>query len=325
MSRSIVCFGLCLLVLLSMTAFTVYLPFVTNTQDIRAQRLGAHWWYGIDSQYLVNRQWIRYTIQWDIIEPVQGTYNWPAWMDTAMAYFNQHNVPVLINFHRSPAWARSSQYLCALPNEPAQDDFIRFVLAVVERYSVEAIEIWNEVEMDGETSSRLYWCCGCGTVAEYNTVLNAVYDAVKIQYPELLVVGGSLISVSSVWTQTWLATDPKMDILSFHYYRTYAVGVEPSVVGLQSAIAQLKTYSAKPLWLDETALLCDPSYMTCDTTFREQQAQWLEMVYPLTGIEKIFWFTHNWAGWKECNMVNEITDITYPVFDLFAYLVVHGG
>jgi hypothetical protein len=227
-----------------------------------------------------------------------------------MDYCNRHNNPVVINIHRSPAWARGDGYRCSLPTDNA--DLVRFVLAAIERYKPEAIEVWNEVETTGAVSAQIDWCCGCASPQEYNSALSAVYEAVKAAYPEVLVVGGSLLSVDSAWSNAWLALAPKMDAVTFHYYRNYGQSLDTSE--LQSDIAYLRSRTSAAVWLGETSLLCDPASGACGDDFRARQADWLKAVLS-TDAEKIFWYSQTDADWMSCNMVDYST--AYPAFDVF--------
>lgn len=261
-------------------------------------------------------------VPWMDIEPVQGTYVWPTFLDNNIAILKEKDAPMLFGFHNSPAWARNTDLPCTLPDSAHINNYIAFILAAIDRYHPQAIEIWNEPESWSDELSG--WCCGCvPTPIEYTNVLNQVYTAIKSKHPDIIVVGGALVQgADSDWAVDWFKTNPKMDIVSFHYYAYYYTEMStPSTAGLSARIAAVQSMTDVPIWLTETSLLCTLDALYCTENFRSLQDIWLQLVYPIEGVEKIFWFTQNEVGWYRCSMLNERRDIVYPVYNSFYFLV----
>lgn len=305
----------------SILTYTVFLPLLFAPIDT-SQRLGAYWWTGspIESQYTANGQWVKLDANWMAIEATQNYYDWPLTLDNNVKLLKQNGSPILMHFHKSPGWVTSIS--CEIPTGIYVNSFIEFVSATILRYNPNAIEIWNEPEATAEFSQSAGWCCGCvPNPLDYTKFLNTVYTEIKARYPHIIIIGGAMVQEDTEWERTFLSSGAKMDAVSFHYYQYYSfVTANLDTTGIKERIKDINNRSSVPVWITETALLC--YYVnTCYDNFREQQSEWLTLVYPLPGVERIFWFSQNQVGWKNCNMLDERKDIVYPVFDNFSQLV----
>jgi hypothetical protein len=310
--------------IVTVITYTIFLPLMLSPINAN-QRLGAYWWSGseISRQYIVYNQWGKLDSPWMEIEAQQGIYVWPVILDNNVRELQNNGSPILINFHNSPLWAVSSKIPCRLPDAQYVDDFINFVSATIDRYNPTAIEIWNEPEIPNYASEVAGWCCGCiDNPLEYTGFLNQVYDAVKLKYPHVIIIGGALTQDNSEWARIFFSSNPHMDAVSFHYYQNYN-HIYPNLdtSGLQARIADINNRTNVPVWMTETSFLCNEKYNPCLETFRPQQEQWLNLVYPLSGVEKLFWFSQNEVWWNRCNMLHERANILYPVFGSFTSLV----
>ena len=91
--------------------------------------------------------YVRFTLPWDEIEPVQGQYDWEAWDAVAAAFCAASLAPAGRVLDRSPAWARGpadADNPLAPPHE--RRDFGAFARAVAERYgdSFTYYQVWDE-------------------------------------------------------------------------------------------------------------------------------------------------------------------------------------
>ncbi len=298
---------------------TILLPIIFKPIDTN-QHAGAYWWSKIVPKYTVAGQWVKLDVPWDNIESSEGVYNWPTILDENVKFLNNNGNPILFNFHNSPTWARDTLKPCTLPNQDSIDNYIAFIHAAIVRYKPNAIEIWNEPESDSSIESG--WCCGCvPNPADYTTVLNQVYAGIKPIHSNITIIGGALMQYDTEWARDWFKTNPQMDAVSFHYYTYYDPNIpSPFVGGLVRRIAEVQAQTNKPVWLTETALLCTLG-SACTEDFRSQQATWIQLVYPLDGAEKVFWFSQNEVWWNKCNMLNERTNTVFPVYNEFYTLV----
>lgn len=140
----------------------------------------------LDAVARTRAQWMRVLIDWHIVEPVKGQYNW-HYVDHWVNGSRKRGLKVLGLIAYSPAWARApGSYFSAPPINPA--DYAAFVTAVVQRYGdrVADWEIWNEPNLPlffGFTDNR---------AAVYTGLLKAAYPAIKAIQPDATVITAGL-------------------------------------------------------------------------------------------------------------------------------------
>lgn len=280
----------------------IYLPLVLN-QPANAQSTVGGYWYGVPRvEYLVPRQWVKIDSRWETTEPLPYYYDW-TYLDAAVHVIRANNDYLMINVHNTPAWARTTRYKCKLPDDWRYLE--RFIRALINRYHPEAIELWNEPEMDAETSASLQYCCGCLDPHEYRQITNLIYSNVFQDTETLLIAGGLLMDHE--WIDEMFSYPVQADAISFHHYN---YGWDTSTWRLSIERGYLQGKTTAPVWLTETSLLCDG---VCAEPFRSYQAAWFENVsrmdFPL-----VLWYAQNNVGWRNCNLVNEFTGTYYPAW-----------
>ncbi len=162
--------------------------------------------YGIQSQWAVGDigffntmmaetlglNWTKAQVRWKDFETAPGKdelFNWQL-LDAFMADANKKGLNILLGIIDAPAWTRKI-------NEPGllgpPDDFkeaARFFQKVAARYKgcVQAIEVWNEMNLDRE------WRVPSGKIAaaDYVRFLDAVTPGVREIDPSVLIVMGAL-------------------------------------------------------------------------------------------------------------------------------------
>ncbi|SDZ95345.1 MULTISPECIES: cellulase family glycosylhydrolase [unclassified Mycobacterium] len=140
----------------------------------------------LDAVARTRAEWMRVLIDWHIVEPVKGQYNW-HYVDHWVNGSKKRGLKVLGLIAYSPTWARApGSYFSAPPVNPA--DYAAFVMAVVQRYGdrVAHWEIWNEPNLPlffGFTDNR---------AAVYTELLKAAYPAIKAIQPDATVIAAGL-------------------------------------------------------------------------------------------------------------------------------------
>jgi hypothetical protein len=166
--------------------------------------------------------WTKAQVRWDEYEPQQGQNNNGQWqtLDAFVGDANKKGLNIVFGIIHAPAWSRSV-------NEPGllgpPDDFneaARFFGKVAARYKgcVQAIEIWNEMNLDRE------WTMPSRQIdaADYVRFLDAVAPAIKQVDPNIITVMGALSPTGS--------TNPGKFTDDFEYMDAFVAAGGPSRV-----------------------------------------------------------------------------------------------
>jgi hypothetical protein len=156
---------------------------------------------------------VRYTVNWDYVEPKRGDFYWFGYDRLYAAALRRHVKPVLaVAF--APAWARPLDVSCAAPahchNPPDRQhdaDWSAFVGRVAARYpKAAAIEVWNEPKLIE------FWRSG-PDVGRYADLVQLAYDAVKAKAPHMTVLAGALSNTDADNPEGSKAFQPYLDAL----------------------------------------------------------------------------------------------------------------
>ena len=140
----------------------------------------------LDAAAQTGATWMRVLIDWHVIEPVKGQFNWgyaDHWINGAL----KRGMKVLGLIAYTPEWARyPDAYYTAPPADPA--NFAAFSTAVVQRYGdrISDWEIWNEPNLP------LFFGYAERPADVYTQVLKAAYPAIKAVQPNSVVISGGL-------------------------------------------------------------------------------------------------------------------------------------
>lgn len=133
--------------------------------------------------------WFKQQVRWELIEPQKGQFDW-AMLDMVMPSKNQFGLNVMMSIVTAPDWAREPGANLEKHGPPANNaDYVNFVTAILNRYpgQVQAIEVWNEQNIDRE------WSSAKGLKAEnYVALLRDTYTAVKAIDPGIIIISGAL-------------------------------------------------------------------------------------------------------------------------------------
>lgn len=133
--------------------------------------------------------WFKQQVRWEFIEPEKGQFDW-AMLDMVMPSKNQFGLNVMMSIVTAPDWAREPGANLEKHGPPANNaDYVNFVTAILNRYpgQVQAIEVWNEQNIDRE------WSSAKGLKAEnYVALLRDTYTAVKAIDPGIIIISGAL-------------------------------------------------------------------------------------------------------------------------------------
>ena len=139
-------------------------------------------------------RWQKTLFQWrDIEGACKGCFDWSE-SDRVVKASTQAGVRIIARLDLQPAWARRD----GAPNGPPDNyqDYADFVTAFVSRYSsvstigrVQAVEIWNEVNLDREWGKQTI---NRQQAADYVHLLDLAYKAAKSADPNVVVISAGL-------------------------------------------------------------------------------------------------------------------------------------
>ena len=165
----------------------------------------------------VNTYWLRNAaISWELIEPERPdpdpTYNWSSVNEWALREASARGIQIIATVKYTPYWAQKYVgYSCGPVAQDSLDEFAQFMVALVERYSVQPYnvkhwEIGNEPDVDPydpdinwPPGSYIYGCWGDNDDPYYGgryygKMLKAVYQPMKDVDPDAMIhIGGLLL------------------------------------------------------------------------------------------------------------------------------------
>ncbi len=162
----------------------------------------------IDAYPTIHATWARFDVQWDNVEPTQGTFNWTAY-DNIFAAAQAEGVNTIGTIDYTPSWANGgSSNDHVAPTTPSQ--FGTFAGQVAARYAPMGAHVW---EIWNEPNIPQFWAESASDdssdPAQYVPDLCAAYTAIHAADPQAIVLTGGASpagdSSTSEAPQTWMA------------------------------------------------------------------------------------------------------------------------
>lgn len=130
--------------------------------------------------------WVKVQVRWADIQPSPDFIDWAIW-DSITNEAAARNLNLMFSVVTTPTWARSA----GNENGPPDDYtlYYDFLAAILTRYpgKVQAIEVWNEQNLDRE------WVTANGvTPGDYIVFLKGAYETIKRIDPAVIVISGAL-------------------------------------------------------------------------------------------------------------------------------------
>ena len=149
--------------------------------------------------------WQKTVFPWRAIEGAgRGVYNWTE-ADRVVKASAQNNVKIIARLDFQPDWARADHANNGPPDN--YQDYNDFVTAFVSRYkpgstygSVDAVEIWNEVNLTREWGNQSISQAQAG---DYIRLLNGAYAAAHAANPNIIVISAGLSPTGVHSTSAW--------------------------------------------------------------------------------------------------------------------------
>ncbi|MCA9961012.1 MAG: cellulase family glycosylhydrolase [Anaerolineales bacterium] len=135
--------------------------------------------------------WVKVQVQWWLVQPDPETYQW-FFYDGVVDEAHKNGLRLMLSVVGAPEWTRAA----GGENGPPDDYnvYAQFMTELTAHYSgkVDAIEVWNEQNLDRE------WTSANGISPEdYVRFLSLAYGAIKANSPDIIVISGALSPTGS--------------------------------------------------------------------------------------------------------------------------------
>ena len=208
---------------------------------------------------------------WSAVEPVKGTYTWPAKFDYLDQLAPAKISPMVILDYGNPNYDSTtctpmSGHNCPPVTDAGRAAFADYADAVLTHYpDVRTVEVWNEWNNDS-----------VGTPQAYEALLATVYAKIKAGHPDVTVVGGGLAFAPLPWIETFcqLGGLKYLDALSIHPYNWPAAPEAKSAdyAGVRALLTEYSPTKSIPLWVSEDGW---PTGSTASAVDEHTQAAYL--------------------------------------------------
>jgi hypothetical protein len=302
--------------------YQTFLPVIMQGQPTVPYPLGVQ----IENPMAGKTQWIipcrqyQIHIKWRNVETVKGVYDWSLYDPDFAALAGQR---VTIGIKIVPEWARLwPGYVASPPKAAYYVDLANFINAAIDRYHPDAIELFNEPDVDRDVV-KVYeeyfgaWCINNDWYTGgklYGQCLGAIYPIVHTS--NVRIISGALIGAnpsSLTFLQGALDGGLRADALSFHKY----IGVDGNYNAAFEFGTLARAKTGLPQVLSETSVL---SPNNVDDTDKLKQAQtdyltFLRQTYVNSTVDVIQWFSLANNGWRCADLIRG--GVPMPVYDVW--------
>ena len=151
--------------------------------------------YTVKQAKRLRMDWVKQQMRWGVFSPAPGQFDWSGF-DLVVNEANQQGLKVMLSIVTAPKWSHPNLPVTAddpgAINAPPDDlnEYAKFVGEVVDRYKgkVQAIEIWNEQNIDAEWRSVPQ----AVSPEKYVEMLKLASQVIKSKDPNIVVISGAL-------------------------------------------------------------------------------------------------------------------------------------
>lgn len=270
-------------------------------------------------QWIIPARQYQIPVKWRDVETIKGELNWLLY-DVDFATLTGQRVTVGIKV--VPDWARLwAGYIASPPKPECYSDLAHFILLLIDRYKPDAIELFNEpdVDRDGARWAEEYfgaWCISnnwYGGGLLYGDCLNKIYPIIHFAYPNVRIIAGALIGAvpsSLEFLDGAIHNRLLCDAVSFHKY----ISVGGNFNATFEFALSISNRINKPIVLSETSVLDNVDSLG----LQQEQSNYLKYLrdnYQNSCIDVIQWYSLANNGWRNADLVrNNKPTLSYNEF-----------
>jgi hypothetical protein len=161
------------------------------------------WWGLVDRAQFMGFKWMKMQLSWTELEPSKGNYTQQFGVQREnLLYAGRRGFKNLISIVNAPDWARPANARGKLNGPPADPkDLVDFVNAVLDQFGtqyINAIEIWNEPNLERE------WTGAPINGAAYRRYFDAAYRAIRARSGQIVIITAGPAPGGSYDDRIWL-------------------------------------------------------------------------------------------------------------------------
>lgn len=254
-------------------------------------------------------------VKWRDVESVKGVYNWSSYDPDFNALFGNR---LTVGIKVVPTWARLwKDYVASPPAQQYYPNLANFIIKLIDRYHIDAVELFNEPDVDLITNAQYAEYFGAWCLSRdwydggllYGACLNSIYNVIHDVYPSVRIIAGALIGSDSslLFLQGAIDNKLKCDAISFHKYIMMGGDFNSAFnFGLE-----IQKKIPKPQILSETSVLANVD----SQKLQQIQADYLKYLRNNNTIASIQWYTLANNNWMNSDLIkNNMSTLAYEEF-----------
>ena len=266
-------------------------------------------------QWVIPNRQYQIHVKWRDVETIKGVCNWSLYDPDFEALAGQR---VTAGIKVVPEWARLwAGYIASPPKVGCYIDLANFILALIKKYNPDAVEIFNEPDVDRDAAkwAEEYfgsWCVSSNWYAGgklYGQCLKAIYPIVHAEHSNVRIIAGALMGHDNSLTFLQGAIDGGLqcDCVSFHKY----IGLGGDFNAAYKFANQISLKSSKSIILSETSVINSVD----SDELKNQQADYLahlKSTFMNSNVDVIQWYTLANNMWGNADLVrNSVPTLAY--------------
>jgi hypothetical protein len=302
--------------------YNTYLPVIISQGSPLPLGCQIEGHVGNRAKWIVPDRQYQISVKWRDVETNKGERDWSGYDLDFEALSGQR---VTVGVKCVPEWARLwPGYVGSPPLAHYYTELAMFIVTLIERYHPDAIELFNEPDVDRDAAKWAEEFFGAWVINNdfyragklYGQCLNTVYSMVHEAYPVVRIIAGALMSHADSLKFLDGAIDGglKCDAISFHKY----ISMGGSFSAAFEFALDVANRINKPVVLSETSVLAQ---LDSDELMYAQAdyLRYLRENYRDSCIDVVQWYSLASNDWMNSDLIHggQLT----PAYEVFTNAV----